>query len=254
MATKEQSVTLLRLNKQRQVEALNTFGFGLDENARASQFPMYVKWANGLLDVTVAAVRRSDGKNFYFTADEWQSLSATEQGLFLRRGLRVRAYGHSFIVAAESIPSLAWGSNGSVTDATSMYGNGKIYTYYDAAAENALILSYYDGKSADGVVGAPAAEAANNYKAFTEDSDGLEDVTQWLLPTFAQMYALYVFRDEVDAVFTAAYGADFKLTRGNHWCCNQYDDSGAYYMNTNYGNGYTSTKSNLYYVRPIAIN
>lgn len=63
MASKEQSVTLLRRNKRAQVEALNSLGFNLTEGARAADFPMFIKWGAGLLDVTVAANRKSDNKN-----------------------------------------------------------------------------------------------------------------------------------------------------------------------------------------------
>lgn len=62
MASNEQSVTLLRMNKRAQVEALNSLGFNLTEGARASQFPELVKWAAGLLDITLAANRKRDSK------------------------------------------------------------------------------------------------------------------------------------------------------------------------------------------------
>ena len=40
MSTKEQSATLLRLNKQEQVKALQAVGFAdITENSRASEFP-----------------------------------------------------------------------------------------------------------------------------------------------------------------------------------------------------------------------
>ena len=51
MSTKEQSATLLRLNKQEQVKALQAVGFAdITENSRASEFPNRIKWATGLLD------------------------------------------------------------------------------------------------------------------------------------------------------------------------------------------------------------
>ena len=48
MSTKEQSATLLRLNKQEQVKALQAVGFAdITENSRASEFPNRIKWATG---------------------------------------------------------------------------------------------------------------------------------------------------------------------------------------------------------------
>ena len=52
MSTKEQSVTLLRKNKQAQVAAFNAVGMkDVTENSRASEFAKRIKWAGGLLDI-----------------------------------------------------------------------------------------------------------------------------------------------------------------------------------------------------------
>ena len=71
MSTKEQSATLLRLNKQEQVKALQAVGFAdITENSRASEFPNRIKWAAGLLDMRVACNRISDNSKWYFTRME----------------------------------------------------------------------------------------------------------------------------------------------------------------------------------------
>ena len=71
MSTKEQSATLLRLNKQEQVKALQAVGFAdITENSRASEFPNRIKWATGLLDMRVACNRISDNSKWYFTREE----------------------------------------------------------------------------------------------------------------------------------------------------------------------------------------
>lgn len=73
--TNEQSATLLRLNKQAQVAALNAVGFSdITENSRASEFGQRIKWAAGLLDLHLACNRISDNSKAYFTAAEWNSL------------------------------------------------------------------------------------------------------------------------------------------------------------------------------------
>lgn len=62
--TNEQSATLLRLNKQAQVAALNAVGFSdITENSRASEFGQRIKWAAGLLDLNLACNRISDNSN-----------------------------------------------------------------------------------------------------------------------------------------------------------------------------------------------
>lgn len=70
--TNEQSATLLRLNKQAQVAALNAVGFSdITENSRASEFGQRIKWAAGLLDLNLACNRISDNSKWYFTREEW---------------------------------------------------------------------------------------------------------------------------------------------------------------------------------------
>lgn len=78
--TNEQSATLLRLNKQAQVAALNAVGFSdVTENSRASEFGQRIKWAAGLLDLNLACNRISDNSKWYFTREEWDSLTVTNQ-------------------------------------------------------------------------------------------------------------------------------------------------------------------------------
>jgi hypothetical protein len=255
MASNEQSVTLLRRNKQAQVDALNSLGFSLTEGARASAFPELTKWSAGLLDVTIAANRIRDNKKFFFTLEEWQSLSATEQGLFILRGLRIRACATSFIIAAEDINSKAWGGSVSVANAHNHKTKRDNYSYWDAWKETNYVLDAYADKTANGVIGAPAAEAAVAYKAFTEDADGLEDSSQWCLPTLAQLTVMFRFRTEINAIITAVWASDFCLsTTASYWTCQQYDTSNAYRMSFDSGSAWTDGKTSLKTVRPICLD
>ena len=214
MASKEQSVTLLRRNKRAQVDALNSLGFNLTEGARAADFPMFIKWGAGLLDVTVAANRKSDNKRFFFTVEEWQSLSATEQGLFLLRGVRVRACGTSFVIAPDTITNKAWGARDvSIPDLHPYSLQRDLHRYFNAYEETCIIVQKYGNVSKDDIVGAPAAEAALAYKAFTLDRDGLEDTSLWCLPTPAHLMIMSRWINEIDAALSAVWSPDFKLMR-----------------------------------------
>ncbi len=254
MASNEQSVTLLRMNKRAQVEALNSLGFELTEGARASQFPELVKWAAGLLDVTLAANRKRDNRKFFFTLAEWQSLSSTEQDLFLLRGVRVRAWGQSFIVAPDNITNKAWGPQMAVPDAYSPSAKKDLYKFFNAIEETRNIVTQLSEKSGNGVVGAPAAEAALAYKVFTLDRDGLEDDTEWGLPTIAHLVIMFRFRPEIEAMFTAVWSADFKFLDSAYWSCCNWDNNSAYRLAFNKGSAYPEAKTYLYAVRPIALN
>lgn len=254
MASKEQSVTLLRKNKRAQVEALNSLGFSLTESVRASEFPNYVKWAAGLLDVCVAANRKSDNKAFFFTADEWSMLSATEQALFVIRGVRLRAEAQSFIIAATAISNKAWGSSSTATNMTAFSSlPHKLNNYYDAAAENAAALKYYNGITANGVEGCPAFEAARDYKAYLAADGGVDDQTTWLLPTVAQAKMLYRYKTEINEVLKLIGGSDSCLNNADHWTCCQWSNTNAYVLIISNGRYYTDTKTNLKFVRPIAL-
>ena len=256
MASKEQSVTLLRRNKRLQVEALNSLGFNLTEGARAADFPDYVKWAAGILDICVAANRISDGKKFFFTVAEWKSLSATEQALFLIRGLRLRAYGQSFIIAPDTIKNKQLGANGVNPSGIHSYSSKRdLYTYFDAYKETTLISEGYTAAGTTTIVGSPAADAALAYKAFTEDNDGLEDDSEWCMPTPAHMVIIWKCVNELDAAFTAVWSSDFKIARVPHWTCGKWGTNEAYRMNCNEGGlMWVETPTNAKAVRPICLS
>ena len=82
--TNEQSITLLRRNKQEQIEALRAVGMvDVDENTRASEFAKRIKWAGGLLDLCLACVRIADGSYHYFTQSEWENLYDANMALYV---------------------------------------------------------------------------------------------------------------------------------------------------------------------------
>lgn len=255
MASKEQSVTLLRMNKRAQVEALNSLGFSLTEGARAADFPMYIKWGAGLLDVTVAANRKSDNKRFFFTIEEWQSLTATEQDKFLLRGLRVRACGTSFIIAPDTITNKAWGARDvAVPDLHSYSSQRDLYFYFNAYEETQLIVEGFQNSTNTDVVGAPAAEAALAYKAFTLQRDGLEDNSEWCLPTPAHLMIMFRFIKDINAAFSAVWSSDFGLILTGHWSCGRWSNNEVYRCDMqSCGSIYVETPLNLKAVRPICL-
>lgn len=254
MASKEQSVTLLRKNKVALVEALNSLGFTLGEDARAADFPKLLRWGAGLLDVTVAANRKSDNRKFFFTVDEWQSLSVSEQDLFLLRGVRVRACGTSFIIAPDTIQNKAWGSSLNTPDVHPFSSKGDLYTFYDAYSETTLLASYFEGVTNGGVQGAPALEAALAYKAFTEERDGVNDDSQWCLPTMAHLTIMYRWKAEIDAVITAVWSADFNILMQKHWSCCKWGNNEIYRLTFNAGGSmYVDNPTTMGAVRPICL-
>lgn len=262
MANNEQNITGLLLAKREQVKALQELGFGdITESSRASLFAERIRWAAGLLDIRVAADRKRDGKKFYFTVSEWQTIdNAGRSEEFMLRGLRVRADGLSFVMAMQFYKNKEWGSRSTVSDLIAFGGNTGVWGHQDVARFNANILDYYAGRDADGVVGAPAAEAAHGYHAYLE-GDGvtvggtaIDDQTEWLLPDAAQALAIYRYRKAIDTVIAQVWGNAFTLEKSVDiiWTCCQYDANSAYRLSVLSGRFYTESKITPYSVIPVS--
>lgn len=262
MANNEQNITGLLLAKREQVKALQELGFDdITESSRASLFAERIRWAAGLLDIRVAADRKRDGKKFYFTVSEWQTIdNASRAEEFLLRGLRIRADGLSFVMAMQFYKNKEWGSRSTVPDLIAFNSNTGVWSHQDVAKFNAYILDYYVGKDADGVVGAPAAEAAHGYHAYLE-GDGvtvggsaIDDQTAWLLPDVAQALVIYRYRRAIDTVITQVWGNAFTLEKSVDviWTCCQYDANNAYRLSVLSGRVWVDSKTLTYSVIPIS--
>lgn len=236
MASNEQSVTLLRQNKLIQIAALNALGFNLTESARAADFPMYLKWGSGLLDVAVAANRKTDNKKFFFSKEEWQSLSETEKSKLLLRGVRVRAHGFSFVMGFVLLTPRRWGPAIAPEGYHNQTLKRDLYKWDDAYNETALVRDFYQGKSDSNCTGAPAAEAAMAYRAYTLESDGIEDTTPWCLPAPVHAHLMMRYRNGINEVIQIALNSDYCIKTEDIWTCLHYvDSSSAYRQSFNSG-------------------
>lgn len=207
MASNEQSVTLLRRNKRAVVEGLKSNGYAVDENLRMSDVPRLVRMGAGLLDISVACLRVSDGQEFFLTVGEWRNLTNEQKGRLARRGLRVRAYGDSFIIAADQYPAMTWGDS---------------FT------------------------------RAGEYKAFTRDTDGIDDPGVWSLPTLRIAQTFYMHREEINAAFTTVWSADMNLADTRHWT-NKSNGSLNYFLDVAVGGFWIVENNNKYTCRPVCI-
>jgi hypothetical protein len=259
--TNEQSATLLRLNKQEQVKSLQAVGFSdITEASRASEFPNRIRWASGLLDLRVACNRISDNSKWYFTREEWDSLTLSNKLKFIRRGLFVRAHSQSFVIAAQECyaeglsTSFYWGGLGKTIDGLSQKILGKAYTCFTGKEDTHLILRALKGTVSNGIEGAPAAEAAVAYKAFTLESDGLEDDTDWFLPSSGHMMILYRYREQINEMLRVFWSSDsMLLTDKYYWTSTNYDVSSAWTCEPDTGRMLTQNKNtSLLHVRAIS--
>lgn len=259
--TNEQSATLLRLNKQEQVKALQAVGFtDVNENTRASEFPQRIKWSAGLLDICLACNRISDNSKWYFTAAEWESLTAANKQKFIKRGLRIRAHGRSFVIAAQECYNadlttvFYWGGQGKVIDGLNQKGLGAMYGCFTGEEDTDLIITTLKDQNNGGVIGAPAAEAARAYRAFTQESDGIEDDSNWFLPSSGHMMLLYRYRDRIDEMMRTFWSSDSMLmTDKYYWSSTVWDSNSVWVVELNTGRVTTQNKNTgLMHVRAIA--
>lgn len=249
--TNEQSATLLRLNKQEQVKALQSVGFtDVDETTRASEFPQRIKWAAGLLDLCLACNRISDNSKAYFTAAEWNSLTAANKQQYIKRGLRIRARGLSFVIAAQECYSetlttlFPWGGQGKVIDGLSNKTLGAAYSCRTGEEDTDLIITALKDQNNGSIIGAPAAEAARAYRAYTQESDGIEDDSNWYLPSLAQLILFYRYRDRIDEAMRTFWSSDSCLLADKYyWSSTILDAASAWVVEINTGRVYYYAKN-----------
>lgn len=259
--TNEQSATLLRLNKQAQVKALQEVGFtDVNEFSRASEFALRIKWAAGLLDLCLACNRISDNSKAYFTSAEWNSLTLANKQLFIKRGLRIRAHGHSFVIAAQECYNadlttvFYWGGQGKIIDGLNQKGLGAMYGCFTGEEDTDLIITALKDQNNSGVLGAPAAESARAYRAYTQESDGIEDTSNWFLPSAGQMLLLYRYRDKINEMMRTFWSSDSMLmTDKYYWSSTIWDINGVWTFELNTGRVTVQNKNSiLLHVRAVA--
>ena len=256
------SAMLLRLNKQDQISALQSIGFTtVNENTPASDIAKYMKWAGTLLDLSLATLRIGDGKQVFFTASEWNSMSANNRSKYIRIGIRVRAECRQFIIAksdcidAGGTKTFKWGGYATDLRGLKNYGSGNqgLYDTFDGKSNTDIIIETLAGvKDTQGTVGAPAAETARTYKACTLESDGIEDTTVWNLPALGELMLIAKYKLEINELVTSMFGNQNIITT-EYWSSTEYDaSSNAWCVYMSSGLVSTSFKTSAGRVRPVS--
>ena len=232
----------------------------ITENSRASEFAQRIRWSAGLLDICLACNRISDNSKWYFTAAEWSTLTIANKQKFIKRGLRLRAHGRSFVIAAQECYNndltlvFYWGGQGKLIDGLNNKGLGAMYSCFSGEDDTELIISALKDTSNSGVVGAPAAEAARAYKAFTQESDGITDTSTWFLPSMGHLMLMYRYRDKIDEMMRTFWSSDSMLMIDKYyWSSTIYDTGSAWTIDLNTGAITNQNKnSGLLHVRAIS--
>lgn len=245
--TNEQSITLLRKNKQAQIDAFKYVGMvDVDENTRASEFAKRIKWAGGLLDLCLACTHTADGSFHYFTQSEWENIK--DKTPFVKRGLRVRAEGHSFILAAidcdfESAATMIWGPTSAVPGISSLTCNNAYMDFGGKATTEAIVVAGASGTY-------PAAEVAAAYKAYNS-VDGVEDTSDWHLPGLGVWILICKYWNAIQDSLKNFWNAAAKLTENSTYWTSTQCAAGTAFTMTSFGNIFATGKGSKCRVRPV---
>ena len=154
--------------------------------------------SKGLL--CVAAVNKNSHEIAYFTAEEWESLLQNVKTGYAQVGVSISEDSHEFIIAPTDCKDLndgdyelLFGCHGMEFDRVIQY---KEISEFIATGYNDTknIVEQAKGKiDSEGIKGAPAAEAAWNYK--TNEYDNL----QWYLPSVSELEMIYRNKDAINS-------------------------------------------------------
>lgn len=256
------SAMLLRMNKEDQISALQSIGFtSVDVNTPASDIAKYMKWAGGFLDLSLATLRIEDGERMFFTAEEWNTMSANNRSKYIRIGIRLRAERRQLVIAKsdcvqeDGTKYFKWGGYGTDLRGLKNYGNGNqgLYDTFEGKENTDVIIETLAGvKDTQGTIGAPAAEATRAYRACTLEADGIEDNTVWNLPSMGELMLIAKYKIEINELITSMYGSQNIFTNEWYWSSTEWDASSSWDVYFNYGYVSTSGRQGAYRVRPVS--
>lgn len=217
---------LLRENKMKMVEALQNLNVLVTMETALSEIAELTKWVGGLRDIRLAALR-SDNTVCYFTKEEWNELTVNAKSTYTKLGINIRARMKDIIVSFCDIPNSSggtthkFGSYGRDLTGVKNYGGGSsgVYNVANGLADTQSIVTQCAGRTDNnGTVGAPAAEAAWNYKVCENDP------LQWYLPSVSELLVIAEYRDEFNQFINDIFGGTGRLGDW-YWSSTEYDSS-----------------------------
>lgn len=246
---------LMKQSKADLVDALIEVGVPVSADTPLSEIAELLKWAGGLRDINLACVSKSDGQQAFFTREQWDALSVTAKGSYIRIGLRVRAERTQFIVAKRDAlsetgaTSMPWAASSSdVPGLTNFVANPAMFRDLDGEANTDKILAW----AAESGINHPAAKQARAYKAATIADGGYNDPTKWSLAAVGQMLIMYKYLLEINAELEYFFGTSARIAIDWYWSSTEYSSSYAWYFTMIYGLVNYGNKNNTYRVRPVA--
>ena len=195
--------------------------------------------SKGLL--CVAAVNKNSHEIAYFTAEEWESLPQDVKTNYAQLGVSISKDSHEFIIAPMDCKDpddgdyeLRFGCYGMEFDRVIQYK--KISEFITTGYNDTKnIVEQAKGKiDSLGIKGAPAAEAAWNYK--TNEYDNL----QWYLPSVSELEMIYRNKDAINEFIIRYISQGEGVLDKFYWSSTVYDYDFYWYV-------YMSNGYSLYY-------
>ena len=206
----------------------------------------------------IACANKNDGSIAYFTGRQWKALAANEKSRYAQLGVSIKENGHEFIIAAKDCQDpedgdykLKFGGYDIDFAGVRNYENGyKVREAYITTgySDTKAIIEQTKGKTdSKGIKGAPAAEAAWNYKANSHDS------LQWYLPSYSELYMIYMNRGKINS-FLNKYFTDYNsIPKEWYWSSTESGRSMSWTIDMFSGfSDYNYYRGNSYRVRAVA--
>lgn len=244
---------LLQENKARMVEALQTVGIPATMETPLSEIAELTRWIGGLRDIRLAALR-SDNVICYFTAKEWNELSSNAKSTYGKMGPVLRARMKELFISAVDVPNESgatthkFGGYGRDFVGVKNYGGDStgVYAVESGFADTQAIITQTAGlKDNQGTLGAPAAEAAWNYKSCADDP------LQWYLPSLSELQLIAEFRDQINQFLNDVSGGAGRMGDW-YWSSTEYDSSSSWNCGMNGGGCHNSGRYSSDRVRAVA--
>lgn len=165
----------------------------------------------------LACINKKDKSIAYFTTDEWESISESIKSQYAKTGVSIYEDVHSFIIALEDCKTadghneFAFGGFGMDFVGVKSY-NEEPSVFITGYNDTTAIIEQCNGRvDGWGILGAPAVEAAWNYKA------NEYDYMQWYLPSISELMLIYKYQDEINDFLSKYVPAESKVSNYLYW-------------------------------------
>lgn len=202
----------------------------------------------------LACTNKKDKSIAYFTTDEWESFSESIKSQYAMQGVSIYEDGHTFIIAhgdckkTDGGMEFKFGGCGKDFFGVKNY-KSKPVEFITGYNDTKAIVEQCKGKEDKyGILGAPAAEAAWNYKA-----NGLDNL-QWYLPSVSELHMIYRYKDEINRLLIRYFLRGAQIEELHYWSSTALGQSRSWFVNMYTGFSYTGNyRHNSNRVRAVAV-